>query len=74
MQMKFNQETFLVKYILISLSILFIVGCSKEAGYNTLENISKNNCRNIVNAQERLNCENKEKSSYKEYKKYYESK
>lgn len=74
MQMKFNQEIFQVKFILISLGTILLLGCSKEAAYNTLDNMSKTNCRNIINAQERLNCENKEKSSYQDYQKYYESK
>ena len=74
MRMKFNQEVSPVKFILISLAIVCFVGCTKEATYNSLEHISKNNCRKIINAQERLNCENQDKGSYKDYQKYYESK
>jgi len=71
MPMKYNHEIFLVKYILISLLVFTFFGCTKEIAYNTLENISKNNCRSILNAQERFECEKKH-SNYKDYKKYYE--
>ena len=69
--MKYKHEIFLVKYILISLLVFSFYGCTKEVAYNTLENVSKNNCRSILNAQERFECENKH-SNYKDYKKYYE--
>jgi len=73
MLMRLNQEIFQVKYILISFLLVFVLAC-KEMTYNTLDNISKNECRKILNTEDRLKCENRKTNSYKDYKKYYEEK
>ena len=60
-----------MKYTLISLFFL-LTACS--TGYQVLDDISDDNCNNIVFEQDRLNCKNNGIKSYNEYKKYYDEK
>jgi len=69
--MKFRVKSSLVKYILISF-IFFFTSCS--VGYQVLDDISDDNCDNIVYEQDRVNCQNRGIQSYDEYKKYYDKK
>lgn len=69
---------FLTRYTLIK-SLLAIVltglasGCSYKAGHDTLHNIAKDNCRNMINPQERQQCELQHKQAdYKAYRYEYE--
>jgi hypothetical protein len=43
-------------------------------GYQVLDDISDDNCDNIVYEQDRVNCQNRGIQSYDEYKKYYDKK
>ena len=69
MQMKFKLRNFLVKYILTSFSFLF-TSCS--VGYDTLQNIDRNKCKEIISPSDRQNCLNQKRDSYQDYNNYLE--
>jgi hypothetical protein len=68
-------EVFQKKSILIStLTISFFSGCTQEALYETFRHSDKYNCHDIVNPQEKIECFQSPRKSYKEYKQYLEQK
>lgn len=70
MQMKFKIKSFLVKYILISFSLLLFTSCS--VGYDTMQNIDKNRCAEMINPSDRQHCLNQKRDSYRNYNNYLE--
>jgi hypothetical protein len=74
MLMRFKQGSFQVKSIYISLffvlSSLFVSGCSQEMAYETLRHSDKYTCESIINAEERIKCQNAKRLSYEEYQEY----
>lgn len=58
-----------INLLLLALSVAALSGCSfKEASYHTLHNIAKQECRKIVNTEERMECEANHTESYHRYK------
>ena len=71
MQKKLKKKSFLVKYILISFSLLLLfTSCS--VGYETLQNIDKNKCKEMISPSERQNCLIQRRDSYQNYNNYLE--
>lgn len=57
--------------ILISMAVgLFLQGCSQEAVYEALRNSDKYNCYNVPNPEEKKECFEAPRASYKEYQEY----
>lgn len=72
MQMKLKLKSFLVKYILISFSFLLLfTSCS--VGYDTLQNIDKSRCEEMISPSDRQNCLNQKRDSYRSYKNYLQN-
>jgi hypothetical protein len=58
-----------VKYILISFLIYF-TGCTQAQVYESLKHSDKYNCDDIINTQDRIECKEAPRKSYKEYHEY----
>jgi hypothetical protein len=60
-------RTTLIKAVLPLAALVLVTGCSKETPYYMLHDIAKQNCRNIVNPEERRSCEAQHNKTYREY-------
>ena len=61
-----------MKFILISLLLFALTSCS--IGYETLQNLDRSRCEEMVNPGDKQNCLTQDRDSYDEYQQYLENK
>ena len=47
--------------------LLMLTGCSRETAYYMLHDVAKQECRDILNPEERQECEARHNKTYREY-------
>ena len=61
-----------MKFILTSVILFVLTSCS--IAYETLQNIDKSRCEEMINPSDRQSCLNQNRDSYDEYQHYLKNK